>query len=175
MKMDAGLDTGPVLMQRQTDIGENETAVELLARLSGLGSDLLSETLRDYTSLTPQPQNDADASFAPLMKKEDGLINWTLTASEISSRVRGFQPFPTAFTRIREKKLTIWSASPVDIDHGLSHPGELVEAAGESLMVLCGGGSVLTIAELQLEGKRRVTSRDFINSARPKMGDRFGS
>lgn len=175
MKMDAGLDTGPVLMQRQTDIGENETAVELLARLSGLGSGLLSETLRDYASLTPQPQSDSDASFAPLMKKEDGLINWTLTASEISNRVRGFQPFPTSFTHFREKKLTIWAAAPVDIDHRLSHPGELVEAAGERLLVFCGGDSVLRIAELQLEGKRRVTSRDFINSARPKIGDRFGS
>ena len=175
MKMDAGLDTGPVLMQRQTDIGENETAVELLARLSGLGSDLLSETLRDYSSLTPQPQNDADTSFAPLMKKEDGLINWTLTASEIANRVRGFQPFPTAFTHFRDKKLTIWAAGPVDIDHRLSHPGELVEATGERLLVFCGGDSVLRIAELQLEGKRRVTSRDFINSARPKIGDRFGS
>ncbi len=174
MKMDAGLDTGPVLIQKQTDIGENETAVELLARLSGLGSDLLSETLRDYPSLTPQPQNDADASFAPLMKKEDGLIDWTLTASEISNRVRGFQPFPTAFTQFRDKKLTVWTASPTTVDVEIGRPGEILEVGPERLLIVCDRDSVLQIDELQMEGKRRMTARDFVNGFKPVVGEILG-
>ena len=112
MQMDAGLDTGAILLQRQTRIGETENAIELMERLSVTGADLLSETLAMFDELTPQPQDDSLATFAPIMKKEDGLINWMLTAAEITNRVRGFQPFPTAFTFYREKKLTIWRCQP---------------------------------------------------------------
>lgn len=175
MQMDAGLDTGPILLQDTTDIGEQETAIELMDRLSHLGADLLSRTLSRYNELEPLPQDETAASFAPLMKKEDGLISWMLSAREISARVRGFQPFPTAFTFYRGKKLTIWQAQQIEEAHELATAGEIIKAEGGSLHVFCGGDSVLRIGELQLEGKRRVDARDFINGVRPKVGDILGS
>jgi methionyl-tRNA formyltransferase len=175
MQMDAGLDTGSILIQSETDIGENDNAIELMQRLSLLGADLLSETLTSYRTVKPRPQEDAEASFAPTMKKEDGIISWMLDARDISNRVRGFQPFPTAFTHFHGKKLTVWRAAPVDVDHTVSQPGEIIEASGDSLLVFCGGDSVLRLEELQLEGKRRQSARDFINGIRPKVGDQLGS
>jgi methionyl-tRNA formyltransferase len=175
MRMDSGLDTGPILMQAETDIGEGETSIELMQRLSMLGADLLSTTLEKYNDLTPLEQDEIAATFAPLMKKEDGLISWMLSAREIAARVRGFQPFPTAFTFYGGKKLTIWRAQVMEGSHDLSKPGEILEAGGERLLVFCGGDSALKIDELQLEGKRRVSSRDFINGVRPRVGDLFGS
>ncbi len=175
MQMDVGLDTGPILMQRETAIGSKETAVELLQRLSLLGADLLSETLSEYSSLTFRPQDEGDASFAPLMKKNDGLIDWTLTPGEISQRVRGFQPFPTAFTLFREKKLTIWNASPTTAEPVSARPGEILEAGQDRLLIACGRDSVLQIDELQMEGKRRTTARDFINGFKLTVGEILGS
>ena len=175
MQMDAGLDTGPILMQRETEIGENETAIELMQELSLLGADLLSETLTSYQSLEPRSQNELEASFAPIMRKEDGLISWMLNAKDISNRVRGFQPFPTAFTFFRGKKLTVWSSSLVESPHELSHPGEIIEASGDRFLIFCGGDSVLQINELQPEGKRRMSARDFINGVRPDAGEVLGS
>lgn len=174
MQMDAGLDTGPILMQAATEIGENETAIELMQRLSMLGADLLATTLEKYATLTAVAQIETESTFAPLMKKEDGLISWMLSAREIRDRVRGFQPFPTAFTYYGEKKLTIWSASIVDVEHRLSQPGEIIESIGDRMVVFCGGDSVLRIDELQIEGKRRVTARDFINGVRPRPGAVLG-
>ena len=174
MQMDTGLDTGPILMQRETDIAPDETAVDLMQKLSSLGADLLSETLANYGSLRPAPQNSEDASLAPIMKKEDGLISWMLDAKDISNRVRGFQPFPTAFTYFRGKKLTLWKATVGDGGHPTVHPGQVVEASGDRLLVFCGGDSVLKIDELQLEGKRRVSARDFINGVRPDVGEIIG-
>lgn len=175
MKMDAGLDTGAILMQRETEIEDDETAIELMQRLASMGADLLSETLRSYETLTPRVQDENEASLAPIMKKEDGLISWMLDARDISNRVRGFQPFPTAFTYFRGKKLTVWRSNVADLAHQLAHPGEIIEAAGDRLTVFCGGDSVLQITELQLEGKRRVSARDFINGVRPGVGEILGN
>jgi methionyl-tRNA formyltransferase len=175
MQMDAGLDTGPILMQRETSIGDGETSVELMQRLSVLGADLLSETLANYPTLRPTAQNEMEASLAPPMKKEDGLISWMLDATEISHRVRGFQPFPSAFTFYKGKKLTVWRARQVQGDHEMLQPGEVITASGDEFLVFCGGGSVLRVEELQLEGKRRMMVRDFINGLRPVAGDILGS
>ncbi|HUR98954.1 MAG TPA: methionyl-tRNA formyltransferase [Pyrinomonadaceae bacterium] len=175
MQMDVGLDTGPILMQRAAEIDENETAPELMQKLSVLGADLLSETLSDFETIAPKTQNELEASMAPIMKKEDGLISWMLNARDISNRVRGFQPFPTAFTFFRGKKLTVWSSIVVESAHELLRPGEIIEASGDRLLIFCGGDSVLQINELQLEGKRRVSSRDFLNGVRPEIGEVFGS
>lgn len=175
MQMDADLDTGPILMQSETQIDEGETAIELMQRLSVLGASLLSETLVSYETITPREQNEVEASLAPIMKKEDGLISWMLNARDISNRVHGFQPFPTAFTYFREKKLTVWKSNIVEEPHELSNPGEIIYASGDGLLVFCGGDSVLQINELQLEGKRRVSARDFINGVRPVIGEVFGS
>ena len=175
MLMDEGLDTGPILMQREIGIGEKETAIELMQRLSTLGADLLSETLANFDTLTPRPQNEVEATYAPLLKKEDGLISWMLDATEISNRVRGFQPFPRAFTFFHGRKLTLWQVSVEPGEQPLATPGEIVHTSGGRLAVFCGGDSILWIEELQLEGKRRVTAGDFINGVRPSLGDVLGS
>jgi len=169
MKMDVGLDTGDILLQRETEIGPSETAIELMERLSSVGAELLSETLRKFETIVPRRQNDIDASFAPIMKKEDGLISWMLGADEIARRVRGFQPFPTTFTYFEDKKLTLWRAEKTDTESS-GEIGEIIEAKGDMLLVTCGGGSVLKIDELQLEGKRRMTTRDFLNGIRLRPG-----
>lgn len=174
MQMDAGLDTGAILLQRRIDIGEMETAIELMARLAVTGADLLSETLAMYDELTPQPQTDAQATLAPIMKKEDGLISWMLTATDIANRSRGFQPFPTAFTFYQEKKLTIWKCQPSDDSHQLKTVGEILEAKGDNLLVFCGGETVLKIEELQIEGKRRMPVRDFLNGVKLEVGEVLG-
>jgi len=169
MKMDAGLDTGDILLQQETEIGREETAIELMERLSLVGAELLSETLRTYKNVIPRQQDNIDASYAPIMKKEDGLVSWMLGADEIARRVRGFQPFPTTFTYFGDKKLTLWKVEKVDSESP-AEIGEVVEAKGDTLLVTCGGGSVLKIDELQLEGKRRMTTRDFLNGVKLKMG-----
>lgn len=175
MKMDVGLDTGDILLVRETEIGADENAVELMQRLSFLGADLLSETLAMFDELTPQKQNHDLATLAPIMKKDDGLIDWNLSAKEIANRVRGFQPFPTSFTKYDEKKLTIWKASedqrPETKDQ---RPSEILEAKGDKLFVNCGNQTVLQIDELQLEGKRRMTTRDFLNGVKMQAGEKLG-
>ena len=176
MQMDAGLDTGGILLQRETRIEEHETAADLMARLAITGADLLSETLAMEDELTPQPQIDEQATFAPLMKKEDGLIDWNRSAVEIKNRVRGFQPFPTSFTSFKDKKLTLWKTE-VETENekwktGAS--GEIVRAGGKELIVACGNKTALKILELQMEGKRRMAARDFLNGVKLKQGEKLG-
>ena len=175
MQMDAGLDTGGILLQRETEIDKDETAIELMLKLSLTGADLLSETLAMYNELTPQPQNDSEATFAPIMKKEDGLIDWNLAAKEIDNRVRGFQPFPTSFTFLSGKKVTIWKAE-VEMENGkwkMENAGEIINVKSDNFIVGCGENSSLKIVELQLEGKRRMPARDFLNGTKIEIGDKF--
>lgn len=175
IQMDAGLDTGPILSQQSTAIVADETAVDLMERLSFLGADLLSETLSGLSRIEPKVQDHSNASFAPIMKREDGLIDWRLTAKDIANRVRGFQPFPTAFTFNNGAKLTIWRAFPVENTTGTNGiAGSVLEARGDNLVVNCGGDSCLRIEELQLEGKLRMTTRDFLNGIRIEIGTILG-
>ena len=174
MQMDVGLDTGDMLLQAETEIGAQENSVELMQRLSIVGADLLSETLKNLDNLTPQPQNHDAATLAPIMKKEDGLISWMLSAREITDRVRGFQPFPTAFTFYEGKKLTVWRCEPSEAAHTLKQPGEILAAKGDNLLVFCGGDSVLRIDELQIEGKKRMATRDFLNGIKLQVGEKLG-
>lgn len=174
MQMDAGLDTGDILLQRETDIGTDETAVELMGRLSAIGAAVLSETLVNLDAITPRKQNELEATVAPILKKEDGLISWMLDADEIDARVRGFQPFPTAFTYFRDRKVTLWKCKRVAVDMHRSTIGEIISARGDNLVIFCGGDSGLKIEELQIEGKRRMSARDFINGMKPQVGDKFG-
>lgn len=172
MKMDAGLDTGGILLKRETDIGTSETTPELMQRLSVLGADLLSETLAMHDELVPQPQEESLATFAPIMRKEDGLIDWNLNAQDIANRVRGFQPFPTAFTSYQGRKLTLWRGEAQEGDFS-DFPGKILEAKGDNLVVSC-GGQVLKIDELQIEGKRRMPVRDFLNGTKVQVGEVLG-
>ena len=172
MKMDVGLDTGDILLQKETYIGSDESAIELMQRLSLTGADLLSETLSNLSNLDPRKQDDSHATHAPIMTKEDGRFDWSLLADEIARRVRGFQPFPTTYTFWDGKKLTLWKANPT-AGNG-SEPGRVVVARGDELIISCGSGTSLKIEELQLEGKRRMTTRDFLNGVKWAEGDKLG-
>ncbi len=168
MKMDAGLDTGDVLLQRSTPIASDETSVELMSGLSILGADLLSETLARLDSIEPRPQDDSVATFAPILKREDGRIDWSMNSRAVADRVRGFQPFPSAWTTLGGKHLTIWSA--LSMENGGGAPGEVTAARADRFEVECGGGTSLKIVELQPEGKRRMSTRDFLNGAKVEAG-----
>jgi len=172
MQMDVGLDTGDILLQKATSIGAEETAVGLMSRLAAIGADLLVETLINFDTIEPKHQDHAAATLAPMMKREDGLIDWQMSANDISNRVRGFQPFPTAFTHIQQTKLTLWMAFPTeaDIAAASSLPGEIIETHGDDLLIQCGEASLLKIIEIQPEGKRRMPVRDFLNGFRPQKG-----
>ena len=174
MFMEPTLDTGPILLQHATKIGDTETAPELMQRLSETGAELLGETLARLDELTPHPQDHTQASFAPIIKKEDGLIDWTRPAKEIERAIRGFQPWPTAYTSFNAKGLTIWEAQALlDMAPGV-RPGEVVVAFRDELVVQCGKQTALRVLEVQPEARKRLAARDFINGMHVKMGDRFG-
>jgi len=173
MFIEPTLDTGPILLQHKTEIGEVETAPELMQRLAGIGGELLGETLARLHELTPRPQDDAAATFAPILKKEDGLIDWSQSAAVIERRVRGFQPWPNAYTSFDSKGLTIWRARPVATSD-VAAAGEVLVARGDELLVSCGEQTALLLNEVQPEARKRIPVRDFINGMRVKVGDRFG-
>ncbi|HEX5887933.1 MAG TPA: methionyl-tRNA formyltransferase [Pyrinomonadaceae bacterium] len=175
MFMEPTLDTGPILLQHATQIGDTETAPELMQRLSETGAELLSETLVRLDELTPQPQDDAQASFAPIIKKEDGLIDWSRPAAVIDRAIRGFQPWPTAYTTFNSKGLTIWEAQPLLVMSPGVQPGEVVVAFRDELVIQCGEQTALRVLEVQPEARKRLAARDFINGMRVKIGDRFGT
>lgn len=172
MRINSGLDTGDILLQRETDILANETAPELLARLAQLGAELVSETLANLETIEPRQQTEDDATFAPILKREDGLITWELNAQDIVNRIRGFQPFPNAFAFVADKKLVLWRASAEDLNAPLE-AGTILKASADDLLVVCGESSILRIHEVQLEGKRRMSVRDFLNGVKLEVGAKF--
>jgi len=176
MKIDEGLDTGDILLRRELPIQSEDTTETLSERLSYMGADLMAETLPKVAvgEIKPQPQDRAQATFAPILKKEDGRIAWTLRAEEIGWRVRGLKPWPGAYTSFRSKNLHIWSAAPVIGQAALEHePGILLPERG-TLRVVCGQGTLLDVLELQLEGRKRLPVRDFLNGVRPLHGEVLG-
>jgi methionyl-tRNA formyltransferase len=174
MFIEEELDSGPILLQRETRIGETETAPELMERLAKTGAELLSETLSQLNSITPRPQRDRDATFAPLLTKQDGLINWSNLAVTIERCVRGFQPWPGAYTYHKSHRLIVRSASVVERESPKAGPGEVLVAHGDDLVVGCGEGQALRLMEVQPEAKRRMSVLDFLNGTHLKVGDRFG-
>lgn len=173
MFIEPTLDTGPILLQRETPIGANETAPELMERLAEIGAELLGDTLARLNGLTPRPQRDRDATFAPILNKEDGLINWSRSAIVIERAVRGFQPWPNAYTSYNSRGLTIFRAEAVSSGRDAA-PGEVIAAQGEDLIVNCGQPSALRLIEVQPEARKRMAVRDFLNGTHVKVGDRFG-
>ena len=203
MLMDPGLDTGPTLLRWETNIGPEETAVELAERLSVAGTDLMVETLQGLEAgkIKPQPQDNSRASRAPLLKKEHGQIDWNLPAQQIANCIRGFLPWPGCYTGFRGKKLQIWRARPApvqlsDQSRERERPGNVPESnpsrpalrdeqavnppnpgqllsAGNNFHVACGENTMLEILEVQLEGRRRMTAAEFLHGARPQGGERF--
>ena len=174
MFIEEQLDSGPVLLQRETPIGKTETTPELMGRLARIGADLLSETLARLNEITPRPQHDRDATFAPLLQKIDGLINWSNSAISLERCVRGFQPWPNAYTQYRSQRLIIWKAAVAPTQATTSRAGEVIEAHGDKLVVACGERTALEVIELQPEGRRRMSVRDFLNGTHLQIGDRFG-
>src|ERR1035441_582165 len=166
MRIDAGLDTGDILLVRETEIGPEETAVELNGRLAILGADLLVETLEGLEAgrIVPRKQDSALATYAPLLKKEDGLVDWRQPAESIHNRIRAMQPWPGAYTAFRGQTLHIWQArvgQAIGLPSG--RPGSL--SFLRPLTVTCGAGA-LELREVQLEGRRRMSSADFANGHR---------
>jgi methionyl-tRNA formyltransferase len=168
------LDAGAILLHRKTAIGETETAPELMTRLSAMGAEALSETLARLDVIVPRPQDEEKATFAPVLKKEDGLIDWAFDAAQIERRVRGFQPWPNAYTTYSSQRLVIWRASVVSDAKTRGEGGEVIRAHGDELLVACGDETLLSLHEVQPEGKRRMVVRDFINGMRMKTGERLG-
>jgi methionyl-tRNA formyltransferase len=174
MFIEPTLDTGPILLQQKTEIGKTETAPELMQRLAEIGAELLSETLARLDDLTPRPQHDRDATFAPILKKEDGLIDWSQSALDIERRIRGFQPWPNAYTKFLSKSLILWEAQPtISVTSGISN-GEIIVAQKDELVVQCGQRTALRVLEVQPEARKRMAARDFINGMHLKVGERFG-
>lgn len=163
MQIDAGLDTGDILLAAETPIGPEETAVELAERLARLGADLLVETLDGLKAgnIRPRPQDHALATHAPILRKEHGRIDWNLTAREVYNRVRGFVPWPGAYTGFRGHRLHIWKARLAQaLESGT--PGSL-RPAGRRLLAGCGDGAWLELIEVQLEGRNKVSADAFMN------------
>jgi methionyl-tRNA formyltransferase len=174
MFIEEELDSGPILLQRETMIGEAETAPELMQRIAEIGGDLLGDTLSRLDTITPHPQRDRDATFAPLLKKADGLINWSGHAATIERCIRGFQPWPNAYTHYKQQRLIIWKAAQVDGIQSEAQAGEVITAHGDDLVVKCGNENALRLIEVQPESKRRMSVRDFLNGTHLTIGDQFG-
>jgi methionyl-tRNA formyltransferase len=174
MQLNEGLDTGPILSQQKTPIIENDTAVTLAIRLADIGADLMVKELQKLASgkAKPVPQDDARATLAPPLRKEDGVIDFSRSAAEIHNRLRGFQPWPGAYTQFRGRKLEICAARPAQssID---TFPGVLA-LRGEQLLVGCGGNTPLEILEVLPQGKKRITAREFISGYRPQNSEKLG-
>ncbi|HEV8203277.1 MAG TPA: methionyl-tRNA formyltransferase [Pyrinomonadaceae bacterium] len=174
MMVEPELDSGPILLQRITPIDAKESAPEVMQRLAEMGADLLSETLRDFGKVKAREQDHAQASFAPILKKEDGLIKWSACAALIDRAIRGFQPWPNAYTAYQSRGLTVFRAEIGSATNEVVAPGQVLAARGDDLIVACGEQSTLRILELQPEARRRMGVRDFLNGVQVKVGDRLG-
>ena len=174
MMMDPGMDTGPILLTWETDIGPEETAVALSERMSGPGAKLMLETLArlEAGTITPIPQDNSRATKAPLLRKEHGLINWDRTAQEIFNHLRGFTPWPGIYSGFRGRKLQIWWAVPLAVPDSGALPGTLF-VSKDALRVVCGGGMMMELVEVQPEGRRRMSASDFVNGAKPRTGEKL--
>ncbi len=168
MRMDVGLDTGDMLLKKTTPIDPDEDTTSLHDRLSLMGAEALHETL-DLMSrgmLVPEKQEDSLSCYAPMLKKEDGLIDWTRDPLTIRNLVRGMNPWPGAFTFLEGKSLKIFRVRTAE---GSGAPGAVLAAGRDGIEVACGGGSLI-LDELQLEGKKRLTAGDFLAGRRLSPG-----
>jgi methionyl-tRNA formyltransferase len=172
MRIDAGLDTGDIFLQSELPIAAQDTAETIAPKLAVIGAELMIETLQGLQAGTihARPQDNAHATLAPILKKGDGHIDFHRSATEIWNRLRGFQPWPGAFTSFRGKNLHVWSARPVDADV----PTGTIQMEGHLPMVGCAARTALELIEVQVEGKRRMSAQDFVNGYRPYDGEPLG-
>ena len=176
MLMDEGCDTGPILLQQELEIEADETAAALGVRLADVGAKLLVETLLKYAAgkIKPLPQQDSEASQAPILTKEDGLVDWNLEARRIADRCRGLHPWPGIFSTFRGKQMKLLKVADAGPLAAPLPPGTLIRDAGR-LLVACGEGTALQLIEVQLAGGRPVSAADFANGHQPKQGERLGA
>ena len=176
MLMDAGLDTGPILLQKAISISEQDTGGTLEAKLAPLGAELLLETLSRWErgDLAPIPQDDRKATLAPRIKKEEALVDWSLPATEIHCRVRAFDPWPVAFVNLAGGALRIWRTRVAAAGGAEADPGRILGVEREGLIVACGGRSSLRVEEVQPAGKGRMTASAFARGKRLEPGDFLG-
>ncbi len=175
MHMEAGLDSGPILLSRTLAVGEHETAGELSPRLAELGAQLVLETIAalERGEITPQAQDDALATFAPRLTREAGRVDWTLAADVLSNRYRAFTPWPGLSAELRGEPVKLFGcrARPnVDVDSGDRPPGSVLGVVDGALEIACGAGTRLAVGSLQRPGRRALAAADFANGER--LGDR---
>jgi methionyl-tRNA formyltransferase len=172
MRIDAGLDTGDILLQQEFPIAPDATSQTIAPELAAVGADLMVDTLAGLEAgiIHPRKQDDSQSSLAPILKKEDGLVDFSRSANEIYNRLRGFQPWPGAYTKFRGKTLQILESRPVD---GSLPPAEL-KVDGRRLLAGCAQNTALELIEIQIEGKKRTTAHDFIQGYRPKPSETLG-
>jgi len=175
MRIDPGLDTGPILLQREEAIRPDDTTLTLAARLAELGADLMAETLKQLAAgaLTPRPQDDSLATRAPMLKKEDGRVDWSLAAPEIFNRLRGLAPWPGAWTGFRGKLVHLWRGAAVEPPPGVVKelaPGTLL-VEKHALYAACGGQTWLRLDELQPADRKHMSATDFINGLHVRSGE----
>ena len=189
MRIDAGMDTGDILLPREMEIGPTETAAELASRMSEAGAPLMEETLRGLAAgtIVPSPQNHADATVAPILKKEDGRIDWGRPAQEIYNRMRGFTPWPGAYTNFRGQTCHLWGEPASGLNSlpdeiltspesaaARSAPGALLGAKGD-WFVSCGNATLLRLQSVKLEGRKQVSASEFAIGARLEPSEHFGN
>lgn len=182
MRLDAGLDTGEMLLAHAVPVGVEETAVDVYKGLAAVGAELMVETLRGLGNgtLYAKTQDHSLATLAPILTREDGWMDFSRTAKEIYDRWRGFQPWPGAHTILRGKNLIAHRLRVRTVEREL-HPVFSGEAAlgvlvveGDSMMVTCGEGTVLELVEVQMEGKKRMSAGEFLRGYQVRSGERLG-
>jgi methionyl-tRNA formyltransferase len=173
MQIDAGLDTGDMLLKAKTAIGADETAPELSARLASVGAKLLLAAMRRITQgiADREKQNNAEATLAPVLKKEDGLIDWSNPAGQIYNRLRGFNPWPGAYTSFRDQQMSVLMARPYQTSHVA--PGMLTTDK-RRVFAGCGENTTLELLQVQLAGKKAMSAEAFVNGYRPAENEKLG-
>mgnify|MGYP000339066948 CR=1 FL=1 len=173
MLMDAGIDTGCILLQREVEIGDTETAGELEIRLADVGAGLLLETLRlmSVGEIKPAKQDDSQASYAKSIKREEGRIDWRKSGRDIVNLIRAFSPKPGAFTVFRGREVKVWRAAVLD-ESSSGEPGEIVEICGQNIKVSA-GDCALAVLDVQPEGRKKMSGGDFARGFRISAGEKF--
>jgi len=173
MRLVEKMDAGPIFLQREISVAPNDTTASLQAKLAPVGAELVVETIAGLKAgnLTPQAQDESKVTYAPVLKKEDGLIDWNLPAVSIERRVRGFNPWPSAYTYLAGNLLKIHRARVIEMAEKAA-PGEVLKADKEGLWIATGAGA-LSLEEVQLENRNKMTAREFLNGTRVEKGARL--
>ena len=176
MRIDAGMDTGDILLQQEIGIAPEETAPELAATMAEAGAPLMAETLRGLAAgkIAPRPQDSAQASHAPLLKKEDGRIDWNCPAQEIYNRMRAFVPWPGTYTSFRRQTCHLW-AEPFSLRTLTGSPPGTIIREDAQILVSCGHATLLRLLSVKVEGRRQVSALEFANGARLAEREHFDS